>query len=112
MITETQLNEAIAECNGRRNPDASTCYKLASYLTIKREMFPEKKESPQIEGYSYAAPPVITDNTISYTSDTEFGKLVNGMDINDVLGRIDEVLKGVYIVDNSLYRRIMRDLRE
>lgn len=112
MITENQLNEAIAECNGQRSPNASTCLKLASYYTIKRELFPDKREQPQIDGYSYAAPPVIADNVISYTSDTEFGKLVNGMDINDVLGRIDEVLKGVYIVDNSLYRRIMRDLRE
>lgn len=111
MITENQLNEAIAEMQGQRNPNASTCLKLASYYTIKNELFP-KEEKPQIDGYSYAAPPVLADNLISYSSDTEFGTLVNGKNVDDVLKKIDDVMTGVYVVDNSLYKRIMRDLRE
>ena len=34
MIKEEDLQEAIAECQGVRNPNANTCLKLASYYTI------------------------------------------------------------------------------
>ena len=77
MITQEMLNEAIAECNGQRHPNADTCMKLASYFTIKNEMFP--KEEPMIQtGYSYAAPPVTGGNTIDYDSGTEFSEAVYG----------------------------------
>lgn len=35
MITDQALQEAIAECNGKKNPDANTCMKLAAYYTIR-----------------------------------------------------------------------------
>lgn len=111
MITEEQLKEAIAECNGRRNPDANTCLKLASYLTIKDKMFPEEKEPAQIDrSYSYAAPPAITETTIDYISDTQFGKGIYGRKINDVLGKLDEIITDVYVVEPALYRKILREL--
>ena len=45
MITENDLQEAIAECEGVRNPTANTCLKLAAFYTIKDKLYPE----PQIE---------------------------------------------------------------
>ena len=41
MITEQDLRQAIAECQGERNPDARTCIKLAAYLTIKEHLYPQ-----------------------------------------------------------------------
>lgn len=112
MITEEQLKEAIAECNGRRNPDANTCLKLASYLTIKDKMFPDGTENTaQIDrSYSYAAPPAITETTIDYISDTQFGKGIYGRKINDVLEKLDEIITDVYVVEPALYRKILREL--
>ena len=52
MITEKDLQEAIAECQGQRNPNANTCIKLAAYLTIQKEMFGTQEEL--IPTYSYA----------------------------------------------------------
>ena len=57
MITEEELQEAIAECQGQRNPNANTCLKLASYLTILDH---QKAEEPHRTTYSFAPPP---DNT-------------------------------------------------
>ena len=109
MITEEQLKEAIAECNGQRHPNADTCIKLASYYTIRNEMFP--KNTPLIEpAYSYAAP--VADSVIDYDGDSDFAKAVNGRDINEILRKIDDVLVGVYVVEPALYRKIMRDLTE
>ena len=47
MITERDLQEAIAECNGERNPNANTCIKLAAFLTIQKEMFGKPEEKPR-----------------------------------------------------------------
>ena len=112
MITEEQLKEAIAECNGRRNPDANTCLKLASYYTIKNELFPKGNETMIRDSYSFAAPQDTAQNTIYFDSGTEFARAINGKPINEVLRKLDEIVSAVYIVDNSLYRRIMRDLTE
>lgn len=112
MITQDQLNEAIAECNGRRNPDANTCLKLASYLTIRDKMYPDAKSDnkPILSDYSYASPPVVADGVIDYTSDTQFGKAIRGRKVNDVLSQLDEIISDVYVVEPSLYRKIMREL--
>ena len=41
MITEQDLQEAIAECQGERHPNANTCMKLAAFYTIKNELYPD-----------------------------------------------------------------------
>ena len=50
MITEKDLQEAIAECQGQRNPTTSTCIKLAAFYTIRRELFGEEKEAGPLPG--------------------------------------------------------------
>ena len=76
MITEKDLMEAIAECQGQRNPNANTCIKLAAYYTIlnnlqataeKSSVVVSKNETP---AYSYA-PPHNTENIVEYTSSYE-----------------------------------------
>lgn len=109
MITENQLNEAIAEMNGQRHPDANTCIKLASYYTIKNELFP-KDNAPIVPRYS--SDPPQTNSTIDYVSDTDFGAAVYGRDINEVLRILDEVMSALYVVNQPLYKRILRDLTE
>ena len=52
MITLDDLEAAIAECEGERNPNANTCIKLAAYYTILNE----KQGKPPV--YSYSAEPV------------------------------------------------------
>ena len=111
MITENQLNEAIAEMNGQRHPNAETCIKLASYYTIKNELFPKNK--PQIDPeYSFDAPPVTNNNTIDYYSDTDFGRAVSGRDVNEIMQLLDDTMSALYVVNPPLYNRIMRDLSE
>ena len=42
MITEKDLQDAIAECQGERKPNANTCIKLAAYFTIYDHLFPKE----------------------------------------------------------------------
>ena len=106
LITEKDLKEAIAECQGQRNPNANTCIKLASYLTIKKELYGGQQEQEQISSYSYAPAPV------SYQSDSEFARLIDGLDIDAVMPLLDELLDTIRIINPRLYDGFLRKLRE
>ena len=111
MITENQLNEAIAEMNGERHPDANTCIKLASYYTIKNELFPKGEGKPQIsQAYSMDSPPVVDSGTIDYDSTTDFGKAVYGRNTSEIMSILDDVMSALYVINQPLYKRILREL--
>ena len=123
MITEQDLTEAIAECVGKRNPDANTCIKLAAFLTIQREMYGDKNQSADAgnmaPSYSYSPPPTVdySDNEkpIQYSGDSEFSDIVNGMNINDVLTVIEELMEVLKAANSStgrLYNATLRKLKD
>lgn len=101
MIAEKDLQSAIAECQGERNPDARTCIKLAAYYTIKREMYPDHLEmmSPQ----SFDPPPKLS-------SGTEFAELANGRDVSELLQIMDELMQTIHVLHPRLYDSVIRKL--
>ena len=105
MITEKDLQEAIAECQGERNPNANTCIKLAAYYTILDNI----KEKDPIEripvSYSYD-PPEVT----AYTSDTLFGSQTGKKDPMKVMALMDELMDALQLYDPKLYEATMRKL--
>lgn len=114
MITEQDLQEAIAECQGVRSPTANTCIKLAAFLTIQREMFGEERlvdtNKTSRSGYSYAAP--LAESAIQYNGETEFAEAVNGKDPGKVWPIMDELMTAVKVLNSPLYAGVMRKLRE
>ena len=105
MITEKDLQEAIAECQGARNPNANTCLKLASYYTIQDHM---KSEEPV--KYSYAPPPAdVIDMSFS---DSEFAKMADGKPTEDVLRLIDELMATIQVINPRLYNGVMRKIAD
>lgn len=107
MITEKDLQEAIAECQGQRNPNASTAIKLAAFLTIQKEMF--GKDEP-VPSYSFAAPQA--ENQVEIESGTEFARLINGMDARDAWAVMDELMDTLAAINPRLYNGVMRELRK
>lgn len=103
MIREEDLLDAIAECQGQRNPNASTCIKLASFYTILDHLTEKTPEVPERPAYSFAAAP-------GYESDTEFGQRIRGMDVNEVLALMDELMTALKVVNPRLYDAVMRKL--
>ena len=111
MITEKDLQEAILECQGQRNPTATTCIKLAAFLIIKRELYPEQDPEPFNEPptvYSYAQPEPA--GTVTYDSGTEFSEIINGRNQEDVWPVIDELMDVLHAVNPPLYDGVMRKL--
>ena len=106
MITEHELHEAIAECQGQRNPNSSTCIKLASFYTILDHMA-EKPSYSEMPNYSFANE---TENTITYQSGTEFADAVYGRNVDEIMSIVDELMSTLSVINPSLYAGVMRRL--
>ena len=109
MITEQELHEAIAECQGQRNPNANTCMKLASFYTILDHMYKKTAEDPIEPTYSFANE---TENTITYQSGTEFADAVYGRDVDEIMSIVDELMSTLSVINPPLYRSVMRRVTE
>lgn len=113
MITEQDLAQAIAECQGERNPNANTCIKLAAFYTIRDAMFgrPEPRPEPET-AYSFAAAPAEpVENLIDYYSDTDFSRVIDGRKPADVWPVIDDLMTHLQIIEPRLYNAVMRQLQ-
>lgn len=109
MIKEADLLEAIAECQGRRNPDANTAIKLAAYYTIMDHMnAPDNQPSLSLApGYSFANEP----SAIEYDGDSEFARLINGRNQSEVWPVMDELMATIKVTNTRLYGGVIRKLR-
>lgn len=111
MIYEKDLDESIARYQGEVNPSIETCRKLAACLIVKRELFGEPERMPE-HGYSYAAEPVPVDTHITYTSDTEFSRVIDGRDPAEIWPIIDELIGTIQVLIPKLYNVVMQKLQE
>ena len=108
MITRQDLDAAIAECQGKRNPDSSTCIKLAAFLTIRNEMFPAVQQAQPEPSYSYsAAPDKNDDRYVVINSDSEFAQLVDGRRQDEVWPVMDELMTTIRTIYPRLYDAVM-----
>lgn len=117
MITEQALQEAIAECQGQRNPNASTCLKLAAYYTIQDKMYGDKKQERTvaesiIPSYSYSSGFGEQVDTVNYKSDTEFSKIVDGMSMDKFMPVMDELMTVLKTINPRLYNGVLRKFED
>ena len=113
MITEMDLQEAIAECQGQRNPTASTCIKLAAFYTIRKELFGEGKEAVQLPpqpSYSYAMQ-TESEPIIENDSDSEFARVIDGRPQREIWPLMDEMMDTIRAIHPRLYNAVMDRLR-
>lgn len=117
MITEQDLQEAIAECQGVRNPNANTAIKLAAFLTIQRELFGADQTADVrnvAPAYSYASEPPETypqysgADTVGDYGDSDFLQAVKGMNAVDAWAVMDELMETLQAVNPRLYSGVMR----
>jgi len=110
VITKRDLDAAIAECQGKRNPDASTCIKMAAYYTIRNAMYPPQAPSvsqPE-SAYSYSpAPDKSDDGYVMINSDSEFARTVDGRRQEDVWPVLDELMATLKTIYPRLYDAVL-----
>lgn len=105
MITEQDIKEAIAECQGVRNPTANTCIKLAAFYTIL-DHITEGQETAVKPSYSYFSPSVA--ETIDYESETDFGQVLSGKNASEMWKVMDELMTTLQAIQPRLYDAVMR----
>lgn len=99
MINEKDLLQAIEDCFEVKNPNANTCYKLASFYTILDHI---REELPS---YSNSVA-----DTIEYHSDTEFGRRIQGKDVNEVMELVDDLMNTIEVLHPRLYQAVINRL--
>ena len=104
MIKEQDLHEAIAECQGEKNPNANTCIKLAAYYTILNNMKEHDSSS-----YSFASEPT---GIMEYNSGSEFSQAVSGMKTSDFIKIMDELMDALQVLMPKLYYRTLEKIRD
>lgn len=114
MITEKDLQEAIAECQGERNPNANTCIKLAAFYIIQEHLYGKPDEMRAImPEYSYAVDPVNdVETTIDYYSDTEFSRAIDGKQASEIWPVMDELMSVLQATNPRLYAGVMRKIED
>lgn len=114
MITEQDLQAAIAECQGVRNPNSSTCIKLAAFLTIQKELFGEKKQPETAEdpdvSYSYSNKN-LPETAVDYQGDSEFSLAINGREQSEIWPIMDELMTVLEATNQRLYAGVMRKIK-
>jgi hypothetical protein len=114
LITLHDLDTAIAKCQGEENPNAQTCIKLAAFYTIQKEMFGKAEQREEPPGYSYAPAPAPDQNpyTISLDSETDFARVIEGRDPEEIMPLMDEAMTLLQAVYPACYNAIMKKLSE
>ena len=95
LITRNDLLDAIAKCQGQKNPNANTCIKLAAYYTIL-DHTPEERFD-----YSYANGPL-----------SEFVNVIDRKSSDDVMRIMDSLMEELQRANPKLYYATMEKLRE
>lgn len=115
MITQQDLQAAIAECKGERDPNANTCVKLAAYYILMEHLYPSDNDTSLKEtpSYSYAPEPENhAEPTIDYYSDTEFSEAVDGRAVSEIMPIIDELMSVLQATNPRLYAGVMRKIEQ
>lgn len=111
MITRQDLEEAIAECQGQRDPNANTCIKLAAFYTIRDAMFGEKVvQLSSTQDYSRSPAPMESNETLERYGDSEFLEVVEGKCPEDVMLVMDELMETMQVLQPRIYDSVLRKI--
>lgn len=109
MITENDLRQAIAECQGTRNPNANTCIKLAAYYTILNNLNPKDEIS---NGQSFLPMPEFDDIVPQISTQSEFVQECIGKDIKSLLGVLDEHFNAIKLLYPKEYDVVLEKIKD
>ena len=116
MITEPDIDQAILECQAEARPNAWTCMRLAAFLTIKQQMFPDVEQLKRMEvsmplrAASFDSGPPKAE-TVSYSSGTEFGRLIDGKRAADIWPIMDELMSITHDLHPQIYRAVIEKIK-
>lgn len=116
MITEKDLTEAIAYCDGKVDAKPNHAVLMAACYYLKDRLYPSRDDrlkEPPSSSYSYApSPENDTEPTIYYQSGTEFSDMVDGRPVSEIMHIIDELMSVLQATNPRLYAGVMRKIEQ
>lgn len=118
MITEQALNEAIAEVQGKRDPNRQDCMMLAAFYTIQDHLYPPENVK-SVGGYSYSAQPETAEirqyserrDTVGEYGDSDFLKAISGKDAEKCWLVMDDLMNTLWAINIRLYKEVLRQIQ-
>jgi hypothetical protein len=107
MITEQDLKEAIAECQGTKNPNSNTCIKLAAFYTIYDHLYGKQDIQLEKENYSY-----LMGSIPEIHGNSEFFDLIEEKGIDKAFPIIEELALTLQVINPRLYDSMMKKISE
>lgn len=119
MVTEKDVQEAIAYCEGKLDPKRDDALLLAACYTIRREMLGNRDELSRVPAYSYAAPPELPETysrqsgetTVGDYGDSDFLRAVQGKNPAEMWKVVDNLMENLKMVNPRVYEGVMRKIR-
>ena len=117
MIDERELQEAIAYCNGKLEPNRNDAILLAACYALQDRLYPK----PDAMSYSYAAPVERAENYADETSgfpavgdygNSDFLQAVRGNDPAAMWAVMDELMETLSVVNSRVYDSVMRQIKK
>lgn len=108
MISEKDLQDAIAECQGERHPNANTCIKLGAYYTIYDHLYP--KQTERTEEISQTIYQTVDEDTIGDYGDSDFYRAISGRKAGEIWPVMNELMDTIMVINPRLYDGVMRQL--
>ena len=116
MITEKDLTEAIAYCEGKVDPKPKDAILMAACYILMDHLYPSENgvySDDNAPSYSYSAEPEDhIEKTIDYFSDTKFSQVIDGKNANDVWAVMDELMSVLQAINPRLYNSVVYKIEE
>ncbi len=106
MITETELLEAIRECENAPS-SYQNCERLAVFYSLRDKLYGKPEEQQPAAQEQTAEFMLQTDK-----SGSEFMRAISGKDWTSLLAILDELMDTIKILQPRLYDAVMRKLQE
>lgn len=116
MITEKNLQEAIAYYNGKLDPEPNDAVMLAACYMLRDRMFPQEQQ--QAQAYSLAPEPPeiqyrysgVSSEAVGDYGDSDFLQAVRGKNPAEMWPVMDDLMDTLRLAKPRLYDRIMREI--
>ena len=113
MLTLREVENAIAELEDVRNPNASTCAKLANLYIVREHLGGESPDYSRV-AYSQASAPIsapAVSAKLEVSGNSDFVKTITGKDSEAVWKVINELMDNLKIVNPNFYESVMGKIR-
>ena len=107
MVTREELEDAIRDCESAP-PSYDVCRKLAVFYSVWDHLYGDEKQIDMECVKASQKNVTKTEELIGFHGNSEFLRMISGMEASDVWAIMDELMETLSIVNPRLYDGVLR----